>query len=34
MARSATPLSSGWRTKEGELVIPKQQISFWKSLDM
>src|SRR5690349_1464319 len=34
MKRSATPLPSGWRTKEGELSMPRKVISSWKSPDM
>ena len=34
MSLSATPLTSGCRTKAGELTIPKHLISFWKSFDM
>ena len=31
MKRSATPLPSGCRTKEGEASIPRHSISSWKS---
>ena len=34
MKRSATPLPSGCRTKEGEASIPRHSISSWKSPDM
>src|SRR5918997_562485 len=34
MKRSATPLPSGWRTKEGEPSMPRKAISAWKSPDM
>ena len=33
MKRSATPSPSGWRTKEGELSMPRKAISSWKSPD-
>ncbi|MNW17146.1 hypothetical protein D3C71_2162280 [compost metagenome] len=34
MKRSATPLPSGSRTKDGELEMPKHLISAWKSPDI
>ena len=32
--RSATPLPSGWRTKDGEASMPRKAISLWKSSDI
>src|SRR3954465_11935445 len=32
MKRSATPLPSGWRTKEGELAMPRKTISSRQAL--
>jgi hypothetical protein len=34
MKRSATPLPSGSRTKDGEASMPRHLISSWKSPDM
>src|SRR5512144_900470 len=34
MKRSATPLPSGWRTKDGEASMPRKAISLWKSSDI
>ena len=34
MKRSATALPSGWRTKEGELSMPRKAVSSWKSPDI
>src|SRR5258708_28381003 len=34
MNRSAQPLPSGARTKEGELSMPRKPISFWKWSDI